>query len=84
MGPDRNGKAVLTRPLLSLAVVIRKMASSSAAQKGPKVCALDVARFGPQTVHCGAVAGQRLGWVAAYTMELRTCGKEQVSRNIKV
>jgi hypothetical protein len=65
-----------------LAVAIKKMVPSSAAQKDPKFCTLDVGRFGPQTVHCGAFAGQRLGWEAAYTMEFRTCGEEQVSGNI--
>jgi hypothetical protein len=63
-------------------MTMRKRVSSFAAQKGPESCTVDVGRFGPQTAHCGAFAGQRLGWVAAYTIEFRTCGMEQTSGNI--
>jgi hypothetical protein len=78
----RKGKAVFTWPLLSLAMAIRKMLPSLASQKELTSCAFDGGRFGPQTAQCGAFAGHRVGLVAAYTIEFKTCCMEQVSGNM--
>ena len=63
-------------------MAIRKMVPSFAAQKGLVPWAVEGGRFGPQTAQCAAFAGHRVGWVAAYAIEVRTCGIEHASGNM--